>query len=149
MSRRSTTIGACVLAVGACGLIGAAAAGAPGNSYFVSANLNAASEVPRPNAPAAARGSYHAILDGTALTWRVSFRGLSGRVLQAHIHIGRRGVAGPVAVPLCGPCPSGLVGRARLSSSVVAAIRSGRAYVNLHTARNPSGEVRGQLRAVR
>jgi len=31
----------------------------------------------------------------------------------------------------------------------VAAIRSGRAYVNLHTARNPSGEVRGQLRAVR
>jgi hypothetical protein len=31
---------------------------------------------------------------------------------------------------------------------VLAALEAGRAYVNVHTARNPAGEIRGQIGAV-
>ena len=59
-----------------------------------------------------------------------------------------RGRAGPVAVALCGPCRSGVRKTVTLQPSVVAALEAGRAYVNVHTARNPAGEIRGQIAAV-
>jgi hypothetical protein len=150
MTRRATTIGACLLALGASGLIGAAAAGAPSNSYEVHGALNARAETPAPTGvPAAARGSFIGILDGNKLYWRLSFRGLSGPAIAAHIHLGARGVAGAVAVPLCGPCQSGIVGTATLTRAQVTALRAGRTYVNVHTPRNGAGEIRAQLRAVR
>jgi len=37
---------------------------------------------------------------------------------------------------------------ATLQASVLAALEAGRPYVNIHTARNPAGEIRGQIRAV-
>jgi hypothetical protein len=83
-----------------------------------------------------------------AVSWKLTFRGLTGRALAAHIHIGARGKAGPVAIPLCGPCRNGVGGRATARGSALSALESGRAYVNVHTARNPGGEVRGQIAAV-
>jgi hypothetical protein len=53
-----------------------------------------------------------------------------------------------VVVPLCAPCKTGARGRATLSAAVLSALESGRAYVNIHTRRNPAGEVRGQIRAL-
>jgi hypothetical protein len=82
------------------------------------------------------------------LTWRLTFSKLTGRAVAAHIHTGRRGVAGPVAVALCGPCRTGATGRATVTAATLAALESGRAYVNVHTARNPAGEIRGQIPAV-
>jgi hypothetical protein len=35
-----------------------------------------------------------------------------------------------------------------LSAAVLAALEAGRAYVNIHTVRNPAGEIRGQIRPV-
>ena len=61
------------------------------------------------------------------------------------MHLGRPGVAGPVAVPLCGPCLTGAHGIARVPVKVRAALLSGGAYVNVHTAKNKAGEVRGQV----
>jgi hypothetical protein len=83
----------------------------------------------------------------TSLQWKLTFSGLTGKALAAHIHTGVRGKAGPVVVPLCGPCVSGRNGKAKLSASVVKAFESGRAYVNVHTARNQAGEIRGQVPA--
>ena len=51
----------------------------------------------------------------------------------------------PVAVPLCGPCVSGAHGKVTVSAKVRAALLAGGAYVNVHTARNAAGEVRGQV----
>lgn len=58
---------------------------------------------------------------------------------------GRPGKAGGVSVPLCGPCKSGVSGTATLTAAQKKAILGGGAYVNVHTAKNPSGEIRGQI----
>jgi hypothetical protein len=85
---------------------------------------------------------------GTVLSWRLTFSRLTGRATAAHIHLGRRGVAGAVAVSLCGPCRSGARGTATLSRAALTALEAGRAYVNVHTPRNPAGEIRGQVPAI-
>jgi hypothetical protein len=117
----------------------------------LTARLGAAQEVPRPKgAPAAAGGSFAAELvrgaSRTTLSWRLTFRGLSGKATAAHVHRAAPGRAGPVAVPLCGPCRSGAEGSAKVDGATLRALVGGNAYVNVHTARNPAGEVRGQLR---
>jgi CHRD domain len=118
----------------------------------VRVSMNARQEVPRPIRAARARGTFTLSatkLGGSAtLTWRLAFSRLTGRALAAHIHIGARGRAGPVAVPLCGPCRSGVSGRATVSGRVLAALEAGRAYVNVHTRRNAPGEIRGQIPAL-
>ena len=82
------------------------------------------------------------------IAWRLTFSRLTGKAIAAHIHSGRRGVPGPVIVPLCAPCKSGVRGRATVSAAVLNALESGRAYVNVHTRKNGAGEIRGQLPAV-
>lgn len=114
--------------------------------------LNSRQEVPRPKGAGAATGRFTvtAVKTGPSavLTWRLTFAKLTGRAGAAHIHIGRRGVAGAVAVALCGPCRSGATGRSTVSGAALAALESGRVYVNVHTARNPAGEIRGQIPAI-
>ena len=56
--------------------------------------------------------------------------------------------AGPVAVALCGPCRNGAAGRRTVTGSILAALEAGRAYVNVHTPRNPAGEIRAQIPAI-
>jgi len=84
--------------------------------------------------------------DGTAsMSWNLSFRGLTGAALAAHVHIGLPGVAGPVSIPLCTPCKSGASGTARVAAAALRALLTGGTYVNVHTKQNPGGEIRGQL----
>jgi CHRD domain len=119
----------------------------------VNATLTAGQETPKPKGNVRrARGTFTATLtkSGTTgtITWRLTFSRLTGRALAAHIHRGARGKAGPVVVPLCGPCRSGARGTTTLQASVLNALEAGRTYVNVHTRRNPAGEIRGQLPAV-
>jgi hypothetical protein len=55
------------------------------------------------------------------------------------------GKAGNVVIPLCAPCKSGVHGKATLSASLKRALAHHKLYVNVHTAKNPNGEIRGQL----
>ena len=73
------------------------------------------------------------------------FRNLTGPAVAAHIHIGRRGDAGPVAAALCGPCTSPAGGKVNVNAATLQALQSGGAYVNIHTAMNAAGEIRGQI----
>ncbi len=120
----------------------------------VTTALNARQEVPKPKgATNRARGSFTATVTKTSgtsgtMAWRLTFSGLTGRAVAAHIHIAPAGRAGPVAVPLCGPCRSGARKSVTLQASALAALEAGRAYVNVHTSRNAAGEIRGQIRAV-
>lgn len=127
------------------------ALGAARDTYMVGAKLTAKAEVPAPTGvPAAARGtftgSYVENSSGATLKWRLAFSGLSGPATAAHIHMGKVGVAGPVVVPLCGPCKGVQSGKATISKAVIAALESGKAYVNVHTAKNAAGEIRGQVK---
>ena len=114
------------------------------------ATLGAVKEVPRPKGVNAdAGGSFAGGLTrkgaGGSLTWRLTFRGLTGKATAAHIHLAKPGKAGGVAVPLCGPCRSGVRGTAKVNARTVAALLNGGAYVNVHTAKNLAGEIRGQI----
>jgi len=118
-------------------------------TYKVIAGLNSRQETPRPKRAVTARGSFSGTYvenrTGAVLKWKLTFTRLTGSATAAHIHGGKRGVAGPVIVPLCGPCKSGQTGTTKISKAVVSALEKNGAYVNVHTAKNPGGEIRGQV----
>ena len=120
-------------------------------TYKVSATLKAGSETPKPvgtkaGATGAFSGSYKENAKGGVLTWKLTFSNLTGPATAAHIHKGKAGVAGPVIVPLCGPCKSGQTGTVKISKAVIAALEGHNTYVNVHTAKNQGGEIRGAVK---
>ena len=107
--------------------------------------LSARNEVP----PNASTGSGRATvtLDRTSrvLTWSVAYSGLTGPATGAHIHSAAEGTNGPVVVPFA-LTPSPITGSTTLTDAQVQQLTQGLWYVNIHTAANPGGEIRGQLR---
>jgi len=138
------------------------------------ADLSGFNEVPTLSSPASA--DFHARInkDETEIQYELTYAGFETAVLQAHLHLGKRAVAGGIMVFLCsnlsnGPvgtpaCPTpagtvtgtltaaGVVGPTAQGiapgefAEVVRAIRSGAAYANVHSQAFPGGEVRGQVR---
>jgi hypothetical protein len=108
-------------------------------------------------------GDVSITLGTDQLTYRLSFSGITPAV--AHVHVGQAGVNGGVAFFLCGgggkpACTSGMTGTvvpadvmaisgqgfsAGDLNAVIAAMRAGVTYANMHTAAFPNGEIRGQL----
>jgi hypothetical protein len=124
------------------------ALGGGASQVMVGAKLTAAAEVPvQVVKNTKAKGSFAGEVAGKKLTWRLTFSGLSGPATAAHIHMAATGKSGPVVVPLCGPCKSGAKGSATLTASLLKALKKHLLYVNVHTAKNPAGEIRGQLSA--
>jgi CHRD domain len=79
------------------------------------------------------------------LTWKVTFGGLSGAATAAHFH----GPAEPgknagVVIPIAG-ATSPMEGSATLTDAQAADLMAGKWYVNIHTATNKGGEIRGQV----
>ncbi len=137
------------LVVAAAALIGSSMAiGAKpsGTTYKLKAALNIGQEKPVPKgAKQGASGRFTATLNGTALTWKLTWKHLSGAATAAHIHIGARKVAGIVVVPLCTPCTLPASGATTLTADQVNDLLAGTYYVNVHTVKNPGGEIRGQI----
>jgi hypothetical protein len=130
---------ACVALAGAAGA--ASTAGSP-----VSAKLNVKAEFPAPKG-GKGTGSFSGTLNGSKLTWKLTWGTLSGPANAAHIHLGKAGKAGNVVVPLCAgaTCKSGVHGTVTLKAAVLKALKAGGTYVNIHTAKNAAGEIRGQI----
>jgi hypothetical protein len=152
MKRFHLLVGALALAL-ALAAVGGAAARSQATTIRVAAEMTAANETPTPKGDvSSARGAFTATLTksgtGASISWRLEFSNLSGNALAAHIHVAARGVAGPVRVPLCAPCTSGVTGTATIDAAVLDAIQSDRAYVNVHTPTNPAGEIRDQVAVV-
>jgi len=105
------------------------------------ATLDGASEVP---AVGTADIDYDAA--SKKLSWKLTYTGLSGPATAAHFHgpagAGEKaGVA--VAIPNAGTSP--VEGSATLTDAQAADLTAGKYYVNVHTAANPGGEIRGQV----
>ena len=144
MTRQKTA----VAALAAVAVLGATsvAAGQQAKTTKVRAALNTGQETPKPRGTkVGASGLFTGTLNGTTLTWRLTWKQLTGPATAAHIHMARRGKPGPVIVPLCGPCTSPATGTATLTTAQVTSLRRAGLYVNVHTARNQGGEIRGQL----
>ena len=143
----AATVGAALV------VVGLASAGPDSDTYKLTANLKARFEVPKPQGVSAgATGLFTGTAvelanDRARVTWRLAFSKLSGRASAAHIHTGRPGRAGGVMVALCGPCRTGQRGTATITHRQLRTIRAGGAYVNVHTAKNAAGEIRGQVKA--
>ena len=127
----------------------AALSGAATKTTTWTAALSSGQEIPKQVVKDAnAHGLFKATLSGTTLKWKLTYAGLTGRAMAAHIHMGAKGKAGNVLVPLCGGapvCKSGLTGSATVTAAMKTAFKNHLLYVNVHTAKNPAGEIRGQI----
>lgn len=115
------------------------------------AKLDGAQERPNPNSSTGKGTAYFSLNERrTELRYSMTVDGLSGPATAAHIHRAVRDSAGGVVTPL------GLVnGTVRgswtstdakpLTDALLLDLLSSRLYVNVHTAANPGGEIRGQV----
>lgn len=134
------------VAVAASLTVVALAFGASRTTVSVGAKLNAKQEVPAQVVrDTKAKGLFTGKLVGRKLTWKLTFSGLTGPATAAHIHMGAVGKAGNVVIALCTPCKSGVHGKKTISRAVKKALMHHKLYVNVHTTKNPNGEIRGQL----
>jgi hypothetical protein len=96
------------------------------------------------------------------VSFQLSLKNITG-VMGAHIHNGKQGENGPVVADLFntsnptgainGKLTAGTLTSSKLTgslhnkelSALVNMIRSGEAYVNVHTTQNQNGEVRGEI----
>jgi hypothetical protein len=118
----------------------------PAFAEKMKATLDGKSEVP-PNASA---GTGTADIDYDAatkkLSWKLTYSGLSGPATAAHFHgPAEPGKNGGVALAIPGAAASPAEGSATLTDAQAADLMAGRYYVNVHTAANPAGEIRGQV----
>jgi hypothetical protein len=144
----------------------------PATATSFTATLSGANEVPPVTTTATGIATFE--LSGSELTYTINATNLQNAVL-GHIHLAATGVNGPVRLNLCGTgapqpaCNSGTgsvvvatgtngvtVGAPPITfDELLSAMRSGGAYVNLHTnvagctpgnpGCNGGGEIRGQI----
>ncbi len=110
------------------------------------ATLTAAAEVPPTTSTG--KGEATATLDTAThvLTYDVTFSGFASDVTAAHIHgPAAAGKNAGVLVPLGNAPKSPIHGTATLTPEQEQQLGAGMMYVNIHTANNKAGAIRGQL----
>jgi len=110
----------------------------------VKVSLSGANEVPPVTTSATGDGTITVADDG-AVSGSVTTKGIQGTA--AHIHAGAAGKNGPVVVPFTkeGDTYKAAAG-AKLNPDQLKAFKAGELYFNVHSAANPNGEIRGQLK---
>jgi hypothetical protein len=127
------------------GLVGLMLMASPAfaETMMFKADLKGASEVP----PAQSSGEGNMMLtldtEKKTVAWKTTYTGLSGNATAAHFH----GPAAPgenagPAVDISGKREEG---SAPVSDDQIKDLQAGKWYLNIHTAKYPDGEIRGQL----
>jgi hypothetical protein len=164
-----TTIAKLLTIAGALALV-TVAASADEHLLNPRASLSGFNEVP----PKATNGmgTFKAKAGDDAITFTLTYSGLSTPAFMSHLHFAQPGVNGGIFVWLCGTaggkpaCPAGTATRGTVTGRITAAditavpdqgvaamdlatalriIQNGDAYVNVHTSKYPGGEIRGQV----
>ena len=122
-----------------------------------------------------ASGNFTAVRVGDEIHFSLRYKNIASFVAQAHIHIGQPHTNGGVSLFLCNSTPTGpqprpcaqgsgavegtitsadVIGPAGQGvqpgdlDAVIKAMKAGATYVNVHSADFPTGEIRGQVRAL-
>ncbi len=109
--------------------------------------LNGASERNTPvDSPASGSGALS--LEGDKLAYSISYSGFAVAPIAGHIHglapaTGTAGVRIPLTLP--GGTAGTITGAATLDAELLAGLKSGQLYANLHTLAHQGGEIRGQI----
>jgi hypothetical protein len=127
------------------------------------ARLKGSEEVPPVRTDAFGTAKFKVSKDERKMGYRLTVNDLSN-FTEAHIHLGRRGVNGPVVVFLFGLIDPDISVNKGVVEGIITArdlvgplegkplsvlidlMSDGDTYVNVHTAQNPDGEIRGQIR---
>lgn len=145
----------------------------PNNDHKISLKLTGFQETPLTlSSPASGEFEARIVDNDSQIDWELSYRGIPTNVLQAHVHFGARAITGGISIFLCTnlgngpagtqPCPqmgtisghiraADVIGPAGQGiaagelAEIIAAIRAGVAYVNVHSTQFPTGEIRAQF----
>jgi len=111
----------------------------------IKVTLGGDKEVPPVKTAASGSGTITINSDMT-VAGSVTTMGVAGTM--AHIHQAAAGTNGPVIVPLTksGDATWSVPAGAKLSDAQYRAYKAGELYVNVHSAENKGGEIRGQLK---
>jgi hypothetical protein len=132
-----------------------APAAAPHRDGNYTAHMNASNATP----PTTENGTGLASLrvNGNKLSYTITVSDLSGPATAAHIHVGADGVSGPPVFTFevknggKGRIAEGTIDLSKNASNGVSGdslrvlLGNGNAYVNVHTAKHPGGEIRAQI----
>lgn len=156
------------LAVVALAIIATGVALAHGDNGNKKATLEGWQETPA-TLSTTGHGSFRVRVRSDGIHYVLKYSDLEADALFAHIHLGRPATTGGVIAFLCGggtkpaPCPAragrveGVIAAADVVgptaqgieagnlTEVLRALRKGAVYANVHSAKWPSGEIRGQI----
>jgi hypothetical protein len=108
--------------------------------------MTAAQEVPPTNSHGSGRVEAKLDTATKTLTYKVSWKGLTGPATAAHFHgPAAPGASALVLIPLGNNPTSPITGKAQLTDDQVKDFMDGQVYANVHTAANAGGEIRGQM----
>jgi len=120
--------------------------GAVAETVTYKATMNAQTEVPPNDTKGTGTAELTYDTASKMLTWTVTFSDLSGPATAAHFHgPAEAGKNAGVAVLIGNNPTSPATGMATLTDAQAADLAGGRWYVNVHTAANRGGEIRGQV----
>lgn len=151
---------ATALGLGGLTLSGTGVAAAGGHNRNFRTHLSGDEQVPPVDTNAQGQAKFQLSKAGDELRFKLIVANIDD-VTAAHIHCAPDGANGPIGVTLFEGGPtrqSGTLAEGTITQpddgngcgwesldDVVAAIRSGETYVNVHTPANPGGEIRGQI----
>jgi hypothetical protein len=170
---RRVSIGVALALLAVVSLVVLSGTSADEGGISLRASLSGFQESPPKLSPGS--GTFTATLFNDHLNYKLAYSGLSSDAFMAHIHFGQRAVSAGILIWLCQSaaapaptagvptCPAGggtvtgtataasvlnIAGQTLKSGSfsdAIAIIKSGDAYVNIHTTNFKSGEIRGQI----
>ena len=109
----------------------------------IKVEMKGTAEVPPNDSAATGTADVNVDTETKQISWTATHSGLSGDPTAAHFHgpAGPGENAGPL-IDITGKIESG---SAELTDAQLADLQAGKIYINIHTAKFPDGEIRGQV----
>jgi hypothetical protein len=126
-------------------LSAAFSAGALAEAVTFKTDLKGSQEVPANDTKGTGAATVTYDPASKVLKWTVTYSGLTGPATAAHIHGPAEAGANAGVLIAFAKADSPIEGSATLTDAQAADLMAGKLYINVHTAANKSGEIRGQL----